>query len=56
MWKINRHMAKENRLVVIREKGGRGEGKRGKGAHMCGDREKLDYWGEQDAVYTETDV
>ena len=33
MWKINKHMDKENRLVVTRGDGGWGEVQRGKGAH-----------------------
>ena len=37
MWKIKKHTDKENRLVVTRGEGDGREGKRGKGAHMCGD-------------------
>ena len=38
MWKINRHVDKENRLVVARGYGGWEGGERGKGTHMYGDR------------------
>ena len=44
MWKINRHMDKEKRLVVTRAEEGGGVGIRGKGAHMYDDRLNLDYW------------
>ena len=37
MWKINKDMGKQNRLVVAREEGGWGMGIRGKEAHIYGD-------------------
>ena len=38
MGKRNKHMDKENRLVVTRGEGGGREGRRGKGVQMYGDR------------------
>ena len=38
MWNINKHMDKENRLVVTRGERVEGVGKRCKGPHMFGDR------------------
>ena len=43
MWKINKYVNKENRLVVTRGEGGWGVGKKGKGTRMYGDGEKLNY-------------
>ena len=37
MCKINKHMDKENRLIVTREEGSEGEDERDKGAHTHGD-------------------
>ena len=34
MWKLNKHVDKENRLVVTRGEGGWGMGIRGKGTHI----------------------
>ena len=53
MWKINKHMDKENSLVVTRKPG---DGGRAKGAHMYGDGYQLDFGGERHAVYTEIDI
>ena len=36
-WKINKHMDKENYLVVTREKGDGWVGTKGEGAHLFGD-------------------
>ena len=38
IWKIHKHIDKENRLVITRGKGGGGSDQRGKGAHIYGDR------------------
>ena len=38
MWKINKHMDKEKRLVVTRGEGASRVGERGNGAHMYSDR------------------
>ena len=37
MWKINKHMDKENRLMVTRREGGWRVVIRDKGAHVSGD-------------------
>ena len=43
MWKINKHMDKENRLVVTRGEWDWGVGIRCKGAHIYGDQQIIMY-------------
>ena len=56
MWKINKHIDKENRLVFTRGEGSGGRAKGLKGhIYMMTDKNKTT-GGEQDAIYRENEI